>query len=253
MKYRILIIIILTLQTVCTSCLENKNDQPIALYRQRISNSSKVIYDFSFDGPFVTSSEYSGFSISDSIEPFSKNRINKLPCTYFLAKPTRSEIRMIDIDYGQSPRSAADTLLTPTRTYSKIIEGMSVEVTQYKDTYGSATTSTGFMEYEFDRFEESTDSLTLYNVTKRTGGRQFPTIVSFAKGNIKVVDSANYDIVYIAVDEVIIQRSDIYKPTKPFELVPNQPVIGLATYCFYPRTIIKSTALTDYGIFKPVK
>ena len=239
--------------TGCNNYTNTKNDKPQSLYRQRIANSNLVIYDFSFAGGFVTSSDYTGFAVLDSSISFSKNRIKELPCTYFSARPTSSNFKMIDINYGQNPTTDKDTLLRPRKSYSKKIENVQIDVTEYNDTYGSATTSTGLMEYEFDRFKETADSLTLYNVTKKFGGREFPSTVSFTKGNIKIIDSTNYDIHHIQIDQVIIQRSDIYKPTKPLELVPNQPVVGMATYYFYPRTPIKSTGLTDYGIFKRVE
>lgn len=247
------LIIILTFLTGCSNYTDNKNVRPQSLYRQRITNSSLVIYDFSFAGGFVTSSDYKGFAVLDSNISFSKDRINKLPCTYFGTRPTNSILKMIDINYGQTPRTEKDTLLIPVKSYSNNVANLEVDVTEYNDTYGSATTSTGLMEYEFDRFKETPDSLTFYNVTKKFGGRQFPSTVSFVKGNIKIIDSTNYDIRYIQIDQVIIQRGDIYKPTKPLELVPNQPVLGMATYYFYPRTAIKSTDLTDYGIFKRVE
>jgi hypothetical protein len=246
-------IIILTFLTGCNNYTETKNDRPQSLFRERIANSNLVIYDFSFAGGFVTSSDYTGFAVLDSTVSFSKDRMKELPCTYFSTRPTSSNFKMIEINYGQNPRTEKDTLLTPSKSYTEKIDNIQIDVTEYNDTYGSATTSIGLMEYEFDSFKETTDSLTFYNVTKKLGGREFPSTVSFTKGNIKIIDSLNNDISRIQIDQVIIQRNDIYKPTKPLELVPNQPVIGMATYYFYPKTTIKSTSLTDYGIFKRVE
>lgn len=246
-------IIILTFLTGCNNHTDTKNDRPQSLYRQRIANSSLVIYDFSFAGGFVTSSDYTGFAVLDSTISFSKDRIKELPCTYFSERPTNSIFKMIDINYGQTPRTEKDTLLTPVKSYSTKVGNVQVSVTEYNDTYGSATTSTGLMEYEFDRLKETPDSLTFFNVTKKFGGRVFPSKVSFVKGNIKIIDSTDNNIHHIQIDQVIIQRGEIYKPTKPLELVPNQPVVGMATYYFYPKTPIKSTDLTDYGIFKRVE
>lgn len=238
--------------TSCSNYTDKKIDKPRSLYRQRIANSNLVIYDFNFAGGFVTSSDFTGFALLDSTASFSKERIKELPCTYFSARPTSSNFQMICINYGQSPRTEKDTLLTPSKSYTKKIDNIQIEVTEYNDTYGSAT-STGLMEYKFDSLKETEDSLTFYNVTKKFGGRKFPSIVSFHKGNIKIIDSINNEVSHIQIDQVIIQRGDIYKPTKPLELVSNQPVVGLATYYFYPRTTIKSTDLTDYGIFKRVE
>lgn len=237
----------------CNFKKETLKDGLQSLYKQRIANSRLVIYDFSFAGGFATSSSYTGFAVLDSTILFSKDKLKELPCTYFAEVPTGSGFKMIDINYGQNPRTKNDTLLTPIKQYSKKIDDILVNVIAYNDTYGSATSSTGLMEYEFDVMKETKDSLTFYNVTKNFGGKEFPSTTSFVKGNIKVVDSASGIINYIDIDQVIIKRGDIYKPTKPRELVPNQPIVGIATYRFYPKQATKSTILTDYGIFKRVK
>jgi hypothetical protein len=212
-----------------------------------------VIYDFSFAGGFVTSSDYTGFSVLDSSVSFTKARMKELPSIYFATIPTSSYFKMIDINYGQNPRNKSDTLLMPTKQYSKMIDNIQIDVTEYNDTYGSATSSTGLMEYEFEGMTETADSLTFYKVSKKFGGKEFSATTSFVKGNIKVIDSVGGNINYIDIDQVIIKRGDIYKPTKPIELVANQPIVGIATYRFYPRRVTKTTVLTDYGIFKRVK
>ncbi len=231
----------------------SEGDRLQSLYRQRIANSKLVIYDFSFAGGFVSSSDHTGFAVLDSTVLFSTNKMKKLPCTYFAAAPTHSVFEMIDINYGQKPRSETDTLLTPTNRYSKMFNNLQVNITEYNDTYGSATSSTGSMEYVFDSMKETADSLTFYNIIKKFGGKDFPSTTSFVKGNIKVVDSADGNIHYIDINEVMIKRGDIYKPTKPLELVSDQPIVGVAAYRFYPRHATRTTGLTDYGIFKRLK
>ena len=231
----------------------NSDDKLESLYRQRVANSKLVIYEFSFVGGFVTSSNHTGFAVLDSTVPFSKYRMKELPCTYFTAAPKSSGFEMIDINYGQNPRTERDTLLTPMNRYTKKVDNIRIDVTEYNNTYGSATSSTGLMEYEFDSIKETADSLTFYKVSKKFGGKVLPSTTSFVKGNIKVVDSTEGNINYIEIEQVIIKRGDIYKPTKPLELVSNQPIVGIATYRFYPRQVTKSITLTDYGIFMRVK
>jgi hypothetical protein len=247
------IILLLTVFESCNFVSDNSKDRLQSLYRQRIPNSKFVIYDFSFAGGFVTSSDYTGFAILDSSVSFTKDRTKELPCTYFATTPTSSDLKMIDINYGQDPRTEGDTLLTPTKKYSKKIDNLQIDVTEYNDTYGSATSTAGLMEYNFEGMNETADSLTFYGVAKKFGGKEFPATTSFVKGNIKVIDSVGGNINYIDIDQVIIKRGDIYKPTKPLKLVSNQPIVGIATYRFYPRQVTKTTALTDYGIFKRVK
>ncbi len=226
---------------------------PDSLYRQRIVNSKQVIYRFNFAGSFVTSSDHNGFAILDSNILFSKSIIKELPCTYFADIPRASNFKMIDLHFGLQPRTQKDTLLTAFNHYAKDINSIKIEVEEYNDTYGSATGSTGLMEFEFDGIKETTDSLTFHKVTRKFGGVDFPETISFPKGNITIIDSVNNVINYISIDQLIIKRSSVYKPTKPLELVKDQAIVGMATYRFYPKVETKSTALTDYGIFKRVK
>lgn len=235
-----------------TACLNSSKDKPTSLYRQRIANSKYVIYEFTYPASFVTSSDFSGLAVLDSNEVFSKDKILPLPSYYFENKPTSKQLKMIDITDGPNPSTAADTFLAPAKKYRINNNGFNIDVTEYKQTYGSATSSTGLMEYSFELFKETTDSLIFYKVKKRFGGKDFPTTVSFLKGNIKIIESAGKQIDYIEINRAIITRGPIYKPTKPFELVVNQPITGFATYYFYPTKNLSSTRFTDFGIFKQI-
>ena len=142
--------------------------------------------------------------------------------------------------------------MTPCSQYSEKVNDVRIEVKKYKETYGSPMI-TGLMSYQFDGIKETDDSLTFFNVVKKSGGQEFPSTVSFAKGNIEIVDSSDNKINHIDITRVIIQRGRIYKPTKPLEIVPDQPVVGTATYCFYPTSPATTSLLSDYGIFKRIK
>lgn len=246
-------ILLVTLFTGCMSCSNHSEEQLESLYRQRIPNSSQVVYEFSYGGSFVTSNTNAGWAILDSSDSFSQRHINKLPCTYFAAPPATHHLKMLDIHSGQEPRTPKDTLLTPVRRYSEKVGSFQIHVSEYHDTYGSPTTSTGLMEYEFEGLQETADSLTFYQLTRKFGGKVFPMVTAFAKGNIKVVDSAQGNIEYIEIKQAVMERGAIYRPGKPLELVPDQPVVGFAFYRFYPKKETKASILTDYGIFKRVQ
>ena len=224
-----------------------------SLYRQRIAGSPYVLYQFSYPGAFVTTSEFAGVTILDSTVAFSRSRIKRLPSAYFAAKPVAGNLQLVDIGFGQFPRTPKDTLLTPHRRYEQKYNGVPFHITEYQDTYGSATQDTGLMEYEFGRMKETADSLVFYQVTKKFGGRNFPATVAFAKGNIRVVDSTQQYLNYIEVEQLVIKHGSIYKPTAPLKLVHHQPVVGWASYWFYPHTAMSARALTDYGIWKRIK
>lgn len=245
-------ILITVILSACGSTNE-VNEKLDSLYRQRIENSNYVLYEFNYTGAFVTSSDFSGITILDSNETFTKSKIDRLPCSYFITKPSIDNLKMLNIDFGKIPRTEKDTLLTPKGQYIKNFNGVQFNITEFNNTYGSATMNTGLMRYEFDSLKETKDSLTFYNVTKIFGGKFFPSTTSFLKGNIKVVDSKDNRILYVQIEQAIIERGNIYKPTSPLELVPNHPIVGSATYKFYPRTAINSKTLTDFGIWKRVK
>ncbi len=239
---------------ILTACgWKNEADEKLeSLYRQRIENSKYVLFEYSYPGAFVTNSDLAGITILDSNETFKKSKIDRLPYNYFITKPTVGNLKLLGIDYGQNLRTEKDTLLTPTEQYTKKFNGVQFDIIKYNDTYGSAP-NTGLMIYEFDNLKETKDSLTFYNLTKINGSTAFPSTTSFLKGNIKVVDSTDNRIFYIQIEQAIIERGNIYKPTSPLMLVANQPIVGYATYQFYPRTNINSTVLTNFGIWKRVK
>lgn len=229
------------------------DDNLYGLYRQRIENSDKILYQFAYSGTFVASSDYQGVTILDSIEKFSLDKIVDFPTEYFFTKPKGKFLNLIKINYSSSPTTEKDTVLTPVIIYKKNINGTELSVTEYNLTYGSATKNTGLMRYEFDRFKESNDSLTLFNVTKKFGGKEFSENPSFEKGNIKIVENSDKKLVYIEINQPIIGRGSIYKPTSPFELIPNQPIVGVATYEFYPRDSLTTENLSDYGLWRRIK
>ena len=229
------------------------DDNLYTLYKQRIENSNLVLYQFGYSGTFVTSSDYVGITVLDSTEKFSLDKIIDFPTEYFKTKPTGKILDLIKINYGSTSTTEKDTILTPVKKFKKTINGAELLVTEYNLTYGSATMNTGLMRYEFDSFEESKDSLTLFNVTKSFGGKSFSSNPSFEKGNIKIVENDNKKLLYIQVEQPIIERGSIYKPTSPFELVPNQPIVGVATYEFYPRDSLTTEKLSEIGLWRRVK
>lgn len=249
----ILVTLLLTSCEWMGSIPKRTDENLYSLYRQRIENSDQILYQFAYSGTFVTSSDYVGVTILDSTEKFSLDKIVDFPTEYFFSKPKGKNLDLVKINYGSSPTTEKDTILTPIKIYRKKIKGTELSVTEYNLTYGSATINTGLMRYEFDRLEESNDSLTLFNVTKKFGGKDFLENTSFEKGNIKIVENDDKKLLYIQIKRPIIERGSIYKPTSPLELVPNQPIVGVATYEFYPRDSLTTENLSEFGLWRRIK
>ena len=219
------------------------------LYSQKIEGSNKLIYEYSAWGG--RDSHISGYAILDDSKTFDISDLNELPGSYFDGKPKFDHIKLIDVDMLGNPTTSNDTLLTPKKHYFKKIDDLNIEVTEYKDTYGR-TTETGLMRYEFQTLVETKDSLTFNNV-RRKFGIELPSRISFSKGNIKLLDDSTGKVLYISVNQFINARGGIYMPTRPLELVENRPILGFATYEFYPTTNLNSKDITNYGVFKLVR
>jgi hypothetical protein len=237
-----------------SSCVLGSDFKLEMLYRQRIANSSKVIYSFYFSASLPTAGDWTGQVIMDSAEKFpsavnTRGDLDELPYySLFDGKITGEKIKMLGIEAQGS--AEGDTLLSPLSHEQRKYSGVMVDATRYKETYGSAI-DVSLQEYQFGSFVETRDSLIFYGVTRKFG-RGLPDIVAFIKGNIKVVDSANGVINHIEVGTILIGRGDIYKPGKPFELVHDRPVIGEQDIWFYPKQPTPSARMTDYGIYKAV-
>jgi hypothetical protein len=109
------------------------------------------------------------------------------------------------------------------------------------------------MEYEFETIKETNDSLIFENVVNKFGGIEWPSKVSFPKGNITVFEDSTGRVHRIILEKFIRMKGEIYKPTKPLEIVPDQAIIGFATFYFIPKKLLRSNTLTNEGIFKPLR
>ena len=89
----------------------------------------------------------------DSSVKFSKDRINVLQTIFFDGKLRIDTLKMVEI-IGTESAVPNDTLLTAYRVYNKKFSGINIEVTEYRETYGTAI-ATGLMEYQFDNLKET--------------------------------------------------------------------------------------------------
>ena len=242
--------ILLFFVTGCGSSSDFSRYTVIELYRQRIPGSKTIIYQFTLTGN-ITGSIYEGMSVLDSSETFAKDDVDELPCSYFSAIPGKDSLKMLEINCNLNPSTESDTLLIPVRQYSTDVRRIKIDVAEYKCTYGSSP-STYLMSYRFDSFKETADSLIFYNVIGKPDDTKFPSVTSFPKGNIKIIDSDKKDIIFIHIENAVIGRKGVFLP-RSTELLNDRPVVGFATYEFYPTSPIKSSLLSDYGFFKRVR
>jgi len=235
----------------CTLIISGcKPSWDVTLYSQKIKGSNKIIYQYDAWGG--RDSHKFGFAILDSAEEFDMSEITSLPGSYFAETPTKDHIKLINIRNLENPTAPKDTVLKPSNEHSKEIMGINFDIIEYNETYGRSPMNTGLMEYEFDTVREKNDSLTFENVSHKFGIK-LPSNVSFPKGNITIVEDSIGRVHRIIIEKFIRMKGEIYKPTKPLEIVPGQAIIGFATFYFLPKRTLKSSSLTNDGIFKEVK
>jgi hypothetical protein len=238
-----------------SSCRNDIDENLISLYRQRIDGSKYVLYDYDYEGNFVFTGNFHGLAILDSTIRFSRNEIvisgektNRLPWNIFESTPRKKAFRMVDI--VQNSYNPGDTSLIPIRSYSKTYNNNSFTVTEYHITYGAGSSSSDF---NFDSLRETKDSVIFYNLKCIYCRYKLSSTASFVKGNIKIIDTGDFKLDHIEIQQPFIGRGSIYKPSDPLKLVPNQPIVEIVTYSFYPSKPLSSTPLSDYGIFKQIK
>jgi hypothetical protein len=235
-----------------TNCCANPSEEPsdLELYQQRIVGTPYILYAFRYPGHFVTSSDYQGWALLDSSTAFSRGRIDQLPTgrVLLLGPPAHDHVNLLAIDMRQVRPN--DTLLQPVKHYTKQYGAIPVTVQEYHATYGQSPRLTGLQEYTFERLQETADSVCFYGVVPRRGSLLGPSIRCFGKGNIKVEASVSDTIRYLEIQQLVLKRDSVYKSDNPFALVANQPIVGEATYWFYPRKPLKANALTNWGIFQ---
>ena len=237
------------------SCGSKTDDKLVSLYRQRIDSSKYVLYNYVYSGDFLFSGNFEGVAILDSNIKFSRDKIilsgdetNRLPWNVFEAKPAKQTFRIIDIN-RESPQ-VIDTCLNPTKIYTETYNNNKFNVREFKMTYGIGFSGCNF---KFDSLRETNDSVTFYNVKKSFCRLEFQSTVSFVKGNIKIIDTGDHKIDHLEINQPFIGRGAFYKPGNPLKIVPNQPIVEIVTYSFYPNKSLLSKSLSDFGFYKRIK
>jgi hypothetical protein len=166
----------------CNTNNTNKNERLVDLYRQRIPNTSKVIYMFSYAGAFVTSSFDNGKVILDSTETFNweKSR-DKLP--FYIENIDIDSNKINCIEFVEFTRSNINGI------YKSKYKDMEMLVRQYSIKRGS---DMGLF-YHYKSFEASQDSIFFENLTINGFGVNLPDKMGFPKRDFEVQeDSIGY-------------------------------------------------------------
>ncbi|MCL2650803.1 MAG: hypothetical protein FWD60_07240 [Candidatus Azobacteroides sp.] len=259
MKNLLFLFIILCCFACNTNTNTNKNEDLISLYRQRIPNSSMVIYQFSYAGIFVTNSDDNGTVILDSTETFNwKKSREKLPFYIESIDVNSNTINCIElIDFTSSKAKGI---------YKKKYKDMEMIVKQYSEKKGS---DMGLF-YKYKSFVECQDSIYFENLTIGCFGLNLRDKMGFPKGQFEAQeDSCGY---VTKLSTMVITQYPLWEKMRTQKVGDTIDISDAKTnfkciqadfpplsmvYRFYivftPENESVKQKISDFGIYKKVK
>lgn len=221
MRYETFIPLLMALFLFACSVKDSqlRDEKLQSLYVLRIPNSSKVIYDYSYQGPMSFSSDITGLSLQDSILIFNSSNINKLPGNILT-------------------RVSSDTLMLSSShsTEFGLIErqGLKILTRQASPLYGASSTGIHY----FGNIEECGDDV-IFSKIKHESGKGFDSMV-FTKCLLRVEENDDKSInkIEITSDELFIRDSTL---------------MIRYSYEFYPLDANRLMRISDWGVFKKIK
>ena len=229
-----------------------------SLYRQRILNSSNVIYRYTNYGEFAWSNWHSGKFILDSTENVDQTEFIKdlLPFYYTKINLDSNVIEAIDLlDPEEDCKEGM---------YEETANGITYKIKRYYTKRGS---DMGLF-YIYHNLTETKDSIFFEKLTVDGFGIDLPNGIGFRKGNVTVEeDSVGFvnkitvtilnqyplwekmrgeDTIYMNNDKKEFTGEDlIYLP--PLSLVYTFKIELI------PDSLSKNRKVSDYGVYKRVK
>jgi len=224
------------------------------LYRQRILNSSKVIYEYVNFGEFAFSSWHYGTFILDSSENVNQAEFIKdlLPFYYTKINLDSNIIEAIELVDSEKTYKKG--------TYEKIDNGITYKVKRYYYERGSGMN----MFYIYHNLTETEDSIFFEKLTIDIFGINFPDKMGFRKGDITAEEDSlgfinkleltilnqyplhKLDTIYIDNNKTGFTGED------QIDLPPLSFVYSFKI-TLKPDSLSKQQKISDYGIFKKVK
>lgn len=216
MKFYIYILFLIIFYS-CSYSTSDINNNLEYLYKLRIPNSPKVLYDYSYRGSMSFSSNIRGYSLQDSSIIFRHSNINKLPHG-ILAKIDTDNIYLLSSLTSKDEKST--------------FEGFNV-IRQNASYFGGSTTGTHY----FKEIEESDYELIFKDIVHGSG-KVIDSLV-FNKCLVRIIENENG-----YVEEVIINES------KKFD---DSDRLMTYSYTLRPDSLNRKLKISDWGVFKKIK
>ncbi len=225
------------LVTLLSGCLPGMGEWDITLYEQKIEGTSKAIYKYDAWGG--RDSHVAGYAVLDTAEVFTIPRITKLPIYQLNGIPNKNIIRAIareSMPYEQEKKLKMS--FVPLNTKEIKSEGMNIQL-KYYQSKGLKEKSRGYYRYQFERFEETRDSLFFYNLND---------IVSMQKSHIDSLRIKKGHVIIRQKEDKIINEIEIENLILSSD--GKERVISNKSYRLKPKKETKSNQFSNYGIFK---
>lgn len=226
------------------------------LYKQRILNSSKVLYKYADYGEFAWSNWHYGKFILDSTENVSKTKYieDLLPLYYTKLVLDSNIIEGIELLYSKEP--VEDGL------YEKTVNGITYKVKRYYTKHGSDIE----LLYTYRNLIETKDSIFFEKLTVNGFGVNLPDNIGFRKGNITAEEDSLGFVKKIELEILnqyplwekmnMAKKSDtvrlddnVFTGEDQIQLPPFSLVYSFKI-ALTPDSLSKKQKISDYGVYK---
>ena len=201
-----------------------------SLYRQRLYNSNKVIYEYTYHGKY--DSNRFGTVLLDSTMDFSSKRKYRIETGLITKIDSNNVIESLDLSHDINNKFENDSIKTERTRYDDLI--VNISYYQNKSGWGEK------IFYYFDKLKESKYQVTFYGV-EREYGQKLPDTVTIPKGGIWVRDT-----------DGIVDYLQFYRLKKRGKDNSTKSQYGSINIKFYPKDTLYVNELSDYGFFKRI-
>ncbi|MEL7363152.1 MAG: hypothetical protein AAFN13_13850 [Bacteroidota bacterium] len=190
----------------------------------------------------------SGLVIADSTEEFRYGGFGELTPYAVISGVSRAKVQFVtwtEFPGGLRNDTVTTRFIEPLPSEWTEVGNVKVEHARYRGRVGGVPCR--LHEYEFARFEESADSLVVYDLTGRDS--VLSERMAFPKGDIKATLDGSGFVERLEVEEFVTGVYPGYRTSRPLDLV-DLPTVCVATYWLNPAGPERQR-ISDYGVFKP--
>ena len=217
---------ILIMSLILTSC--DFDEKLTSVYRQKIYNTDKVIYKYTYSGSY--DSHRSGTVMLDSTSSFTSKNKNKIQTGLITEIDSNNVIESLNLSLNDDENLEDGYVKTESRNYNDI----NINIKYYQN-------KSGWNEkhlYYFDKIKESKYHITFYGIERKHGNIKSDTL-TIQKGGIWIREKDGI-IDYLQFFRLKESKKD------------NEPKYGSINYEFSPKEKMYVNELSDYGFFKRI-